>query len=95
MAYKDIDPEAVAAGIKEGKAITQSFMAEMNVKAINAKELKAMVEASPENAETKPVKEVKAEGKEDKTEVDAKAKALADASAEVFAALNIKESQKN
>lgn len=39
MVYKDIDPEAVAAGIKDGKEVDSEVMAEMQVKAVAASKL--------------------------------------------------------
>lgn len=66
MVYKDIDPEGVAAGIKDGKEVDSQVMAEMQIKAVAASKLDGLKQdgAAPvDTTETtqKPEAEAKAE----------------------------------
>jgi len=63
MAYVDVDPEAVAKGIKEGETLTQTAMAEFNRKAFSKQALAEIEAKSP-----KGVVPAKTEDKKDPTE---------------------------
>ena len=85
MAFSDIDLEAVKTEIKEGRTISQTFMAEMTIKSISNKTLDAKKEGSPETIKTP-------EGEEKTpTENDLE---IAQAEKEIFAAAGITKEDK-
>lgn len=70
MTFVEIDAKAVSEGIKEGKNISQSAMADFTMKSISKSALKKLEEDAPEKVETgKP-------DQEDKTEEQKKASAF-------------------
>lgn len=72
LEFNDIDPEAVGTAIKEGKAMSQKFMAEMSRKSFSAEKLKEAKDESPESQKTKK-DEPKAKTEEEiKVEAEAK-----------------------
>ncbi len=68
MAYVDVDAKAVAEGIDAGNNISQKTMAELNRKQFSAESLKEIEASSQGDVTTDKVKEVKASGKDGKTE---------------------------
>jgi ATP-dependent protease ClpP protease subunit len=52
LAYKDIDAEAVAKGISEGKAVDPVIMAEMQIKAISKNKIEAIAGDNPPPVKT-------------------------------------------
>lgn len=70
MAYNDVDPEAVALGIKEGKNLTRTQMSELSLKALSKEKLAAL---AGENA-----KDVKPDAAAASEDITAEAKAKKD-----------------
>jgi len=75
-AFMPIDPEAVTTAIKDGSELTQTFMAEMTVKGINANTLKKIESAAAPKVETTAVEK-------ETTELTAEEKVKADFEAEL------------
>lgn len=82
MAFVDVDAKAVAEGIKEGKTLNATAMAELTRKALSAQSLKSLEEEAPNAVVTK-----EAETKE-KTEKEAKVAAF---EAEIDKHFNLKK----
>ena len=59
MAFSKADPEAVAKGIKEGKTLSQTEMAELSVKMLSGKTLEAIKDENAEAVKTEEVKDPK------------------------------------
>lgn len=69
MAFVDVDPKAVADGIKKGDSITQTLMAELSRKAMSAEALKKIEGENPADVNTN---EAEAKAKTEKQkEIDA------------------------
>lgn len=66
MAFQKVDADAVAKGISEGAEVTASVIAEMSMKAINAKGLKEAETESPGTTETGGAADVKAKTEQQK-----------------------------
>jgi ATP-dependent Clp protease protease subunit len=66
LAFKDIDPEAVAAGIKEGKTMSQTEFAEFTVKALSPEALNKVKKGNAPAVETEEVKDKKEATAEEK-----------------------------
>lgn len=86
MAFSKADPEAVAKGIKEGKTLSQTEMAELSVKMLSANALDKITDESAEAVVTAEVKDKKDD--KGKTEAQKKDEAFEKS---IDAMLNIKQ----
>jgi ATP-dependent Clp protease protease subunit len=89
MAFAEIDPKAVAEGVKSGEAMTQTVMAELTVKSISAKQVAQVTAENPTPTETDPKNA--ANGAPEKNSAEAKKAAELEAfKKEAYAHLELK-----